>query len=116
MRKIIKFAAMLAVSLMSVYSFVSCDDDDAFESKKFKVTLPTQMGTGYEWVWANKEKAAADSLFREIVQVDSLQVGGPGYENWNFQTKEKGEKVLKFKFMRPWEDESTAIRDTLINF
>lgn len=50
MKNLFKFAAMMAAAVLSVSSFVSCDDDDEkFESKTFTVELPAQLGTGYEW-------------------------------------------------------------------
>lgn len=111
-------AAMMAAAVLSVSSFVSCDDDDEkFESKTFTVELPAQLGTGYEWVWTNSASAAADSVSKSVnhANPDDERVGGPGVEKWSFKTKENGEEVLKFTYMRRWE-ESTALKDTMVTF
>jgi predicted secreted protein len=111
-------AAMMAAAVLSISSFVSCDDEDEkFESKTFTVELPAQLGTGYEWVWTNSASAAADSVSKSVnhANPDDERVGGPGVEKWSFKTKENGEEVLKFTYMRRWE-ESTALKDTLVTF
>ena len=46
---------------------------------------------------------------------ESLSTGGAGYEAWDFLTKETGEEVLKFRYLREW-DESSVIKDTVITF
>ena len=110
-------AAMMAASVLSVSSFISCDDEEKFESETFTVELPAQLGTGYEWVWTNSASAAADSVSKSVnhANPDDERVGGPGVEKWSFKTKENGEEVLKFTYMRRWE-ESTALKDTVITF
>ncbi len=114
-------AAMMAAAVLSISSFVSCDDEEenknVFESKTFSVELPAQLGTGYEWVWTNSSSAAADSVSKSVnhANPDDERVGGPGVEKWSFKTKENGEEVLKFTYMRRWE-ESTALKDTVITF
>ena len=68
-------AAMMAAAVLSISSFVSCDDDDEkFESKTFTVELPAQLGTGYEWVWTNSASAAADSVSKSVHSGTSLQI------------------------------------------
>lgn len=113
-KNFVKFA-VLAASVLSMASFASCDDDENFESKKFTVTLPVKMGTGYAWQWTNSAAAAADSVSKVTTQTDSEIVGGPGIETWTFQTKEKGEEQLKFRYLREW-DQSTVLKDTVITF
>ncbi len=114
-------AAMMAAAVLSISSFVSCDEEEesknVFESKTFTVELPAQLGTGYEWVWTNSSSAAADSVSKSVnhANPDDERVGGLGVEKWSFKTKENGEEVLKFTYMRRWE-ESTALKDTVITF
>lgn len=74
MKNLFKFAAMMAASVLSVSSFVSCDEEDennSFKSETFTVELieriyPANSYTGYtsiyEWEWTNREEAAADSI------------------------------------------------------
>lgn len=119
MKNLFKFAAMMA-AVVSASSFVSCDEEEennSFKSETFTVELPAQLGTGYEWVWTNSASAAADSVSKSVnhANPDDERVGGPGVEKWSFKTKENGEEVLKFTYMRRWE-ESTALKDTVITF
>lgn len=74
MKNLFKFAAMMAASVLSVSSFVSCDEEDennSFKSETFTVELieriyKPDLYTGYtsifEWEWTNREEAAADSI------------------------------------------------------
>ena len=143
-------AAMMAAAVLSVSSFVSCDEEEkdenpkVFERKTFSIELPIVMGTSYGWEWTNSNEAAAGITGEaEIVQDDTLQVGGPGKEVWTFMTKKNGEEVLKFRYLKyylkadtirimdeitgevhdriryynekNW-DESTVVKDTVITF
>lgn len=140
-------AAMMAAAVLSVFTFVSCEEEEenknVFESKTFTVELPVVMGTSYGWEWTNSNEAAAATTGDvEIIQKDTLQVGGPGKEVWTFKTKDNGEEVLKFRYLkyfvysdtmrrvypdtgkeivkifysdRHW-DESTVVKDTVITF
>lgn len=112
-------AAMMAAAVLSISSFVSCDEEEesknVFESKTFTVELPVTAGTGYSWQWTNATAAAADTVSTTIVQENVDIVGGKEKEIWTFKTKENGEEVLKFRYLRPW-DESTVAKDTVITF
>lgn len=112
-------AVMMAAAVLSISSFVSCDEEEesknVFESKTFSVELPVRAGTGYSWQWTNATTAAADSVSTKIVQEDVDIVGGKEKVIWTFKTKENGEEVLKFRYLQSW-DESTIVKDTVITF
>ncbi len=119
-----KYAATVAATSFIASSFVSCDKEigaevepDGFAPKHLHFTLPVTLGTGYCWQWTNKSRAAADSVMRRIepANSESLSTGGAGYEAWEFLTKETGEEVLKFRYLREW-DESSVVKDTVISF
>lgn len=125
-----RVAAMVAASVLSVSSFVSCDEEEennSFKSETFTVELiekifPVNSYTGYtsiyEWEWTNREEAAADSIGlvpnRNILPSDSLQFilhedSMPQFkykmhdtikEVWTFKTKEIGVRELKFRKLR----------------
>ena len=40
MKKSFKFAAMMATAVLSVSSFISCDDEEKFDSETITVELP----------------------------------------------------------------------------
>lgn len=114
-------AAMMAAAVLSVSSFVSCDEEEennGFKSETFSVELQVKAGTGYSWQWTNATTAAADSVSTKIEYVyltDAVVLGGNEKVIWTFKTKENGEEVLKFRYLRPW-DESTVVKDTVITF
>lgn len=122
-----RVAAMVAASVLSVSSFVSCDEEEennSFKSETFTVELieriyKPDLYTGYtsifEWEWTNKEEAAADSIDlipnRNNLPSDSLQfilyedsmpqleykMHDTIKEVWTFKTKEIGVRELKFR-------------------
>lgn len=115
-------AAMMAAAVLSISSFVSCDDEEenknVFESKTFTVELTVKAGTGYSWQWTNATTAAADSVSTKIEYVyltDAVVLGGDEKVIWTFKTKENGEEVLKFRYLQSW-DESTVVKDTVVTF
>ncbi len=89
MKNLFKFAAMMA-AVVSVSSFVSCDEEDennSFKSETFTVELIERiynpnLYTGYtsifEWEWTNSSEAAADSIDMvpnyNNLPIDSLQL------------------------------------------
>lgn len=130
MKNLFKFAAMMAASVLSVSSFVSCDEEEennSFKSETFTVELiekiyPANSYTGYtsiyEWEWTNREEAAADTIdlvpnrnnlpsdsLQFILRVDSMpkfeyKMHDTIKEIWTFKTKEIGVKELKFRKLR----------------
>lgn len=131
MKKIyFRVAAMVAASVLSVSSFVSCDEEEennSFKSETFTVELieriyKPDLYTGYtsiyEWEWTNREEAAADSIDlvpnRNYLPSDSLQfilhedsmpqleykMHDTIKEVWTFKTKEIGVRELKFRKLR----------------
>ena len=77
--------------------------------------------TGYDWIWANKDDAAADSVtfsFNPCTAPDvdgdqSILVGGGGFETWTFRKKSEGADSLVFYYLRSWEKNVAPI-DTLV--
>lgn len=69
-----RVAAMVAASVLSVSSFVSCDEEEennSFKSETFTVDLIEKIQrygfisgytSIYEWEWTNSAEAAADSI------------------------------------------------------
>lgn len=108
MKNLFKFAAMMA-AVVSVSSFVSCDEEDEkFESKTFTVELPAPVPPmmiddathSRGWEWINQSEAAVDAVSFKYV-CDSADISGSTRkEVWTFSTKENGVEELKFSFYR----------------
>ena len=124
-----RVAAMVAASVLSVSSFVSCDEEEennSFKSETFTVELTigpnrSSVVTGYtsiyEWEWTNIAEAAADSIdlikgYNDgsnplIPKIDSMYIMYDDIhmydtikEVWTFKTKEIGVRELKFRKLR----------------
>ncbi len=128
-------AAMMAAAVLSISSFVSCDDDEKFESETIRVELPRDshiIGFGasysYRWVWTNRTEAAVDSISFSIEsKSDSIKLYyGGDKEIWTFKTKEKGVRELRFNYLKYTSGITsdgmdayvnyTVLKDTLIDF
>lgn len=108
MKNLFKFAAMMA-AVVSVSSFVSCDDEDEkFESKTFTVELPAPVPPmmiddathSIGWEWINQSEAAVDAISFNYVRDSADLSGSSRKEVWTFSTKENGVEELKFSFYR----------------
>ena len=135
-----RVAAMVAASVLSVSSFVSCDEEEennSFKSETFTVELEDSRSHGlitgyssiYEWEWTNSAEAAADSIGL-ILEYN----GESDKEVWTFKTKEIGVRELKFRKLRIYsgpmgieenldelrrrakEDPTAVIADTVVKF
>lgn len=140
-----RVAAMMAASVLSVSSFVSCDEDEennSFKSETFTVELPLDLsmisygGSSYHfcWEWTNSAEAAAveliatpskDTTSNYLIPVDSLHES-PFVQKRTFTTKEDGVRELKFNYLKcgggidthgePYYISPIVLRDTVIKF
>lgn len=124
MKKSFKFAAMIAAAVLSVSSFISCDDEEKFDSETITVELPRDshiIGFGasysYRWVWTNRTGAAVDSISFSIEsKSDSILYYGGDKEIWTFKTKEKGVRELRFNYLKYTSGITSDGMDTYVNY
>ena len=116
-------AAMVAASVLSVSSFVSCDEEEennSFKSETFTVELPLDLGmisyggSSYHfcWEWTNSAEAAAVELIATpskdtsnipsdySIPFDTLNMSTFQVEKRTFTTKENGVRELKFNYLK----------------
>lgn len=76
----------------------------------FEVRLKSNPSTGFQWVWVNRDNAAADSVgfSFQTEKKASPMCGAGGTEVWTFKPKATGEPFLKFIYVRPWEKDNVA--------
>lgn len=77
--------------------------------EKFKIELPSNIGTGYSWALA----APLDSQFVKLERkayVESLgnKDGQPGMDVFVFEALKQGKATLEFVYRRPFEKEIPA--------
>lgn len=124
MKKSFKFAAMMAAAVLSVSFFISCDDEEKFDSETITVELPRDshiIGFGasysYRWVWTNRTEAAVDSISFSIEsKSDSILYYGGDKEIWTFKTKEKGVRELRFNYLKCTSGITSDGMDTYVNY
>ena len=111
-------------SISSVSSFISCDDEEKFDSETITVELPRDshiIGFGasysYRWVWTNRTEAAVDSISFSIEsKSDSILYYGGDKEIWTFKTKEKGVRELRFNYLKYTSGITSDGMDTYVNY
>ena len=123
-----RVAAMVASSVLSVSSFVSCDEEEennSFKSETFTVELPLDLrmtsigGPNYYfcWEWTNSAEAAAVELIAtpskdtsnilsdysilfDTLNVSTFNMSTFQVEKKTFTTKENGVRELKFNYLK----------------
>lgn len=126
MKKIyFRVAAMVAASVLSVSSFVSCDEEEennSFKSETFSVELPAPVPYlmiddcthSIGWEWINQSEAAAEAKSFKFVQDSADILGRSRKEVWTFSTKESGEEVLKFRLYRLDKSILPFVEDSIV--
>jgi inhibitor of cysteine peptidase len=81
--------------------------------QEFKVTLPANATTGYQWVLA---KAPDEKLVRLVKSAykrpDSKLMGSGGDITWTFKALAEGRTEMKLTYARPWERTEPAAQTT----
>jgi|GEM_PF-3311846 len=81
---------------------------------EFILKIISNHSTGYKWM----EETTIDTQFLQLKLVDYIinnknTDGGGGYEYWHFKALNKGETVVKLKYVQPFED---LPPDKMVNF
>ena len=76
----------------------------ATAGKKFKITLPCNPTTGYQWVLAKApDEKLAKFLRSEYKRPDSKLAGSGGDMVWTFRALAAGKTQLELNYLREWE-------------
>ena len=72
--------------------------------QEFKLTLPANATTGYQWVLAQPPDEKLVKLLKsDYKRPDGKLVGAGGNMTWNFKALAEGETEMKLNYVRPWE-------------
>lgn len=72
--------------------------------KEFKITLPCNATTGYQWVLTKAPDEKLVKVLRsEHKRPDSKQVGAGGAMVWTFKALAAGKTELGLDYVRSWE-------------
>ena len=82
----------------------------------FQVSLESNRTTGFEWVLSGFEEldGVLSLESEEFVEPDSDLVGSPGIQIFTFEAAEDGAGVLRFEYVRPFDD--PPVPDRIVEF
>jgi predicted secreted protein len=80
---------------------------------EFKITLPYNTTTGYQWVLVKPPDEKLARLLRsEYKRLDSNLMGASGDMTWTFKALAEGKTEMKLNYIRPWERKEKPARTT----
>jgi inhibitor of cysteine peptidase len=72
--------------------------------QEFKITLPANATTGYQWVLAQPpDENLVRVLKSDYKRSNSKLMGASGNITWTFKALAAGQTEMKLKYARPWE-------------
>jgi inhibitor of cysteine peptidase len=72
--------------------------------KEFKITLPSNATTGYQWMLTKApDEKLVKLLSSDYKRPDSKLAGAGGHMLWTFQALAAGKTELGLDYVRPWE-------------
>lgn len=103
-----KKLVLLLLSFIVISQVLAWEKMDSMRVRKgnpFTINLPSNPTTGYCWklVKDNASKSI-DSLSFSYIPKNEKAVGGGGFEVWSFRANKRGEFILNFIYLRPWEE------------
>jgi predicted secreted protein len=74
--------------------------------QEFVIVLESNPTTGYQWQLAEPLEEEVLSLVKtEFEEPEEDLVGAGGEERWTFKAEGRGDTVIDFTYVRPWEEE-----------
>jgi predicted secreted protein len=104
------------VLFVAVSGCSSGGEDDAYtdpgvpivveEGQEFVIALESNPTTGYQWQLAEPLEEEVLSLVKtEFEEPEEDMVGASGEERWTFIAEGRGDTIIDFVYVRPWEEE-----------
>ena len=106
------YAVGIQASLLSLRIYT--DEEKTIKIKEgvnFIISLKSNKTTGYEWRLASPMEGTILAL--ESSQYEppkTKRMGAGGRELWTFRAKQKGEIIVMFHYVRPWENDISPTR------
>ena len=71
----------------------------------FKITLPSNLTTGFSWSWPPQisDAAVLEMTEHAYVAPESEMMGAAGTEDWTFKALKKGTATISMDYSQPWE-------------
>lgn len=79
----------------------------------FIIRLESNPTTGYSWALAKPESDIVEQVSKVYEPSNTSEniVGSGGTEVWTFKAKAKGQIILTFQYIRPWEKDIPPIKE-----
>ena len=112
--------ALLAVLFVAVSGCSSGGEEEAYsdpsvpivveEGQEFVIALESNPTTGYQWQLAEPLEEEILSLVKtEFEEPEEEMVGAGGEEKWTFKAEGRGDTIIDFAYVRPWEEDTEGI-------
>jgi inhibitor of cysteine peptidase len=81
--------------------------------QEFKIILPSNPTTGYQWVLVKPPDGKLAKLLRsDYLRPDSKLMGAGGHMMWTFKALGEGTTEMKLNYLRPWEKGQKPVQTT----
>jgi predicted secreted protein len=97
---------------------ITTTNKDIFLDDTFELQLPSNVTTGFCWIWSNIKYCSHLDTFNHSYIPDTLHVccGRGGTEIWKFKGINLGTDTIILKYCQPWDTTSTAeTQDIIVN-
>jgi inhibitor of cysteine peptidase len=121
-----RYTARLMTCLLCLISWISYASKVMMsvspEETSFRVTLPTNPTTGYQWQIIFYDKSLLELTAQQYtaLKAKSLFIGSGGLTRFVFTLKEgqvyPAYTELKFKYVQPWNPESAVFTNVGVEF
>ncbi len=110
-------AILGSCSMKPAVTVTDADNGTRVEIKKgdlLAVKLAAQLGTGFGWKVVSENKSLTLKGEPEQVSKDVKLPGGTDYQTFKFKAVEKGETVLKMRYVEGWKKEAKSLKEFAI--
>jgi inhibitor of cysteine peptidase len=82
------------------------------EGQEFVIVLESNPTTGYQWQLAQPLEEEVLSLVKtEFEEPEEELVGAGGEERWTFKAEGRGDTIIDFAYVRPWEEPEGTLEE-----
>ena len=110
-----KFSVLVCLALCGLMTAAAAEPKPITVTvgQQFKITLPYNVTTGYQWQFAKSpDPKLLKLLDTEYKRPDSKLVGAGGDQVWTFQALAEGKTAVGLNYVRPWETGATPAQST----
>jgi predicted secreted protein len=110
----LSFTILVSCAMKPAVTVTDADNGTRVEIKTgelLAVKLAAQLGTGFGWKIVSENKNLALKGEPEQVSKNGKIPGGTDYQTFKFKAVEKGETVLKLRYVEGWKKEAKSLKE-----